>query len=178
MTSMTQLPFRWLAIHRIEEKKFMYRVHSPRMAGIPGKCKCKEKFRYWISVDSRYRVLRSPAQIMEKGTKETHEKYDQEVKMTDQMLGHLFLRPSANLEYSESSSCRKCSMPGIAWPGKFSCFSGKVCSAGMSDDCRRRWLLRWGLFWARTSFGFCGVFGWDCGSRLANFGSLKCQNQH
>lgn len=70
--------------------------------------------------------------------------------------GHLLRRPSVQRVYNTSASCFVCSIPGTSWPGRF---MFPVCgpfSVGDWTDWRRRWLLRWGLFWARTSFGRCG----------------------
>jgi hypothetical protein len=69
--------------------------------------------------------------------------------------GHLLFKPSAHLLYSTSARSFVCSMPGISRPGRFIwCFSVHVSSSGICRDWRLRWLLRWGLFVARTSFGF------------------------
>lgn len=88
-------------------------------------------------------------------------------------FGHLFFRPSAHLLYRTSANCFVCSRPGMSSPGNCSGLSVHISSVGSNEDCLRRWLLRWGLFWARTSFGFCGVGACEGGSNPASFGSLK-----
>ena len=88
-------------------------------------------------------------------------------------FGHLVFRPSVHLPYKTSASCFACSIPSTSSPGSCSASSVHTSSAGRREDWRRRWLLRWGLFWARTSFGFWGVTPCDSDRSPDSLGSLR-----